>query len=84
MEQFFFPIPGLRQCVKGKVSVVGVTTKNHDGELVTSGNAQFETYLQHTSSGKRTSPEVCDNRNGNYELGESFILNQLAKGHFIH
>ena len=62
---------GLRQCVKGKVSVVGVTTKNHAGELVTSGNAQFETYLQNVSSGKRTSPEVCDNRNGNYELGET-------------
>jgi tripartite motif-containing protein 2/3 len=71
---------GLKQCVIAKVSVVTVTTKNHHGDLVTSGNAQFETYLQ-TVSGRRVIPEVCDNQNGTYELG--YLVNEPGNYVFI-
>ncbi|XP_023681954.1 tripartite motif-containing protein 3-like isoform X2 [Paramormyrops kingsleyae] len=58
---------GLRHAVVGQPVTVTVTTKDKDGELVRTGNAELRVELQ-GPDGVRVQADVLDNRNGTYEV----------------
>ncbi|KAL4647753.1 tripartite motif-containing protein 3-like [Arapaima gigas] len=59
---------GLRHALVGQPATVTVTTKDKDGELVRTGNAELQAELL-GPDGVCVEAEVTDNKNGTYEIG---------------
>lgn len=59
---------GLRQCYTGRPSLVTVTTKDRNGELVKLGYAPVMAVITGESSEEPLHPTVTDNRNGTYDV----------------
>ncbi|TMS07786.1 Tripartite motif-containing protein 3 [Larimichthys crocea] len=59
---------GLRHALVSQHTTVTVTTKDKDGELVKTGNADLRAEIV-SADGACTEAEVVDNKNGTYEVG---------------
>ncbi|XP_051882407.1 tripartite motif-containing protein 2-like isoform X2 [Pristis pectinata] len=58
---------GLRNTVVGQQTTVTITTKDKDGELVKTGNADVQAQIV-APDGSSAEGEIVDNRNGTYDL----------------
>lgn len=68
---------GLKHCVVGVPTSVTITTKDKDGELCKTGNANITAEMS-TSDGCRCEGEILDNKNGTYE----FLFAAPKEGNF--
>ena len=59
---------GLRQCYVGRPSVITVTTKDRNGDLVKCGFAPVTALLTADGSEDKVQPVVTDNRTGTYDV----------------